>query len=215
MSRFAFHTGADDEPMEGGVRAVSTSKGRSARGHAASNGVPGPEATLLDITELVRSVGMHYVHHFALPADYEPDLPAAEPITGSVTLTNTGAALLLRGKASTQFEIQCGRCLEPRREVVETDLEESYDLVAAEGRHSDDVQALDVENPEAPAIEGNILRLGELLRQILLVAAPLGSTCADDCPNLIKIAKWSTGEASAPPPLSRLGELLREAQSQK
>ena len=211
-SRFATY-GGDDEPEEGGVRAVSTSGGRPSRGHAASNGVPGPEALLLDITELVRNVGMHYVHHFALPADYEPDLSAAEPIAGKLTLTNTGAALILRGKATTQISIQCGRCLEPRLESVEAELEENFDLVTGgEGRHADEVVALDEENPEAPAIQNNILNLGELLRQNLIVAAPLGSTCPDDCPNLIKIAKWSTGEPETKPALSRLGELLQAAQ---
>ena len=210
-SRFATF-GGDDEPEEGGVHAVSASGGRSARGHAASNGVPGPEALLLDITELVRSVGMHYVHTFALPSGYEPDIAAAEPIAGKLTLTNTGAALILRGKATTHLSIQCGRCLEPRLEPVEAELEESFDLIAgAPGRHADEVVAVDEENPEAPVIESNILNLGELLRQNLIVAAPLGSTCPDDCPNLVKVAKWSTGEVKVAPPLSRLGELLQAA----
>lgn len=211
-SRFATF-GVDDEPEEGGVHAVSTSGGRYPRGHAASNGVPGPEALLLDITELVRNVGMHYVHTFSLPSGYEPDIAAAEPIDGKLTLTNTGAALILRGKAATQIAIQCGRCLEPRLEPVEAELEESFDLIAgAPGRHSDEVLAVDEENPEAPVIENNILNLGEMLRQNLIVAAPLGSTCPDDCPNLVKIAKWSTGEPETRPALSRLGELLKAAQ---
>ena len=211
-SRFTFDTG-DDEPLEGGVHSVVASRERPAYGHAASNGVPGPEALLLDITELVRNVGMHYVHTFALPAGYEPDVSAAEPIAGKLTLTNTGAALILRGKATTQIATQCGRCLEPRLEPVEAELEESFDLVTgASGRHSDEVLAVDEENPEAPVIENNILNLGEMLRQNLIVAAPLGSTCPDDCPNLAKVAKWSTGEVQAAPPLSRLGELLQAAQ---
>ncbi|MGC4042513.1 MAG: hypothetical protein QM758_01770 [Armatimonas sp.] len=95
MSRFAYHTGADDLPLEGGVRAATPKNQKRPAGkpHAASNGVPGPEETLLDITELVRNIGMQYVHRFALPADYEPELNAATPIAGKITLTNAGATL--------------------------------------------------------------------------------------------------------------------------
>jgi uncharacterized metal-binding protein YceD (DUF177 family) len=214
MSRFAYHTGVD-EPLEGGVRAAvpKDQKRTVSRPHAATNGVPGPDETLLDITELVRNVGMQYVHSFAIPADYEPELSAAAPIVGKVTLTNAGATLLLRGNVATQLELECGRCLAPCIESVEAELEESYDLVSTHpGRHHEDIEAIDSDNPEAPVIAGNVLNLGELLRQILLVAAPLTTTCGDDCPNLARIVRPDGGASAEAPhgPLSRLGELLKK-----
>jgi uncharacterized protein len=210
MSRFAYHTGEDDQPLEGGVRAVSPRQ-RNGKPQVAINGVPGPEETLLDITELVRNVGMQYVHAFSIPAEAEPEISAATAIVGKVTLTNAGATLLLRGMASTQLATECGRCLEPRLEPVETELEESYDLIAnPNGRH-DDVEAVDSENPEAPVISGTILNLGELLRQTILVAAPVTPTCGETCPNLKKLPRWSTEEATTRNPLSQLGELLRKS----
>jgi uncharacterized metal-binding protein YceD (DUF177 family) len=212
MSRFAYHTGVDDQPLEGGVRAATPNKRAPGKPHAATNGVPGPEETLLDITELVRNVGMQYVHTFAIPADYEPELSAVAPIVGRVTLTNAGATLLLRGNVATHLNMECGRCLEPRIEPVEAELEESYDLITGfHGRHNDEIEAVDSENPEAPVISANVLNLGELLRQILLVAAPLTPTCGDECPNLLKIPRWGTEGSEQRAPLSRLGELLRNS----
>lgn len=214
MSRFAYHTGADDLPLEGGVR-VATPKNQkrpAGKPHVASNGVPGPEETLLDITELVRTVGMQYVHRFALPADYEPELNAAAPIAGKITLTNAGATLLLRGNVATELATECVRCLRPCVEPVEAELEESYDLITGfHGRHNDEIEAVDNENPEAPVISGNVLNLGELLRQILLVAAPLTSTCGDDCPNLSKVQREGEQDTVPSGPLSHLGELIRKS----
>jgi uncharacterized protein len=210
MSRFAYHTGEDDQPLEGGVRAV-TLKQRSGKPQVATNGVPGPEETLLDITELVRNVGMQYVHSFSLPPEAEPEISAATAIVGKITLTNAGATLLLRGTASTQLATECGRCLEPRLEPVETELEESYDLIASPSGRHDDVEAVDSDNPEAPVISGTILNLGELLRQTILVAAPVTPTCGETCPNLKKLPRWSTEEPTTRNPLSQLGELLRKS----
>lgn len=61
-SRFGYY---GDEPTEGGVTSVRPKNGAGMR--PSSNGIPGPEEKLLDISEITRTMGMHYRHQFRLP----------------------------------------------------------------------------------------------------------------------------------------------------
>jgi uncharacterized protein len=213
-SRFTYHTDTDD-PGEGGVREVPAERagrpdGRPVR--VSDNGVPGPEAVLLDVSELIRTVGMRYTHRFALPVGSVAELDAVEPIVGEVTLTNSGDALILRGESRTALQMECARCLRPTVQPVETELEEEFDLVTGHNAfHQEEVKAVD-ENTTATVIDGSILSLGELLRQSLLLAAPLQPICPDGCPPAIEEA-LSTGAAvdadidSTNPALRELGRL--------
>jgi uncharacterized metal-binding protein YceD (DUF177 family) len=160
---------------------------------------------------------MRYTHRFALTPDTEPELAAVSAIAGEIVLTNTGAALLLSGKVHATLALDCGRCLEPIDTIVATEIDESFDLITANTAHrQDDVQAVD-ENVEGAVIENNILNLGDLLRQNLLLAAPAQPTCphGDVCPHFLKIKKLfvSVEEASVPTqtnPLQKLGVLLEQ-----
>jgi uncharacterized protein len=188
-SRFSHH---GDEPDVGGVRGVRT-KGATTGGHPTSAGVPGPEERLLDISELVRNVGMRYTHRFRIPPTHESDFEAVAPIEGEVTLTNTGAALLLRGRAATTLRLECARCLSPVDVPVTAELSEEFNLVTSRNAfHQEEVQAVDEDAPAA-VISGNVLDLGDLLRQDLLLAAPLQPLCREECPGLID---QGTGEES-------------------
>ena len=65
-------------------------------------------------------------------------------------------------------------------------------------------EAID-ENAEAPVIRGNVLNLGELLRQSLLLAAPSLPTCPQDCSRQVR---WtSEGAPEADNPLKKLGAI--------
>ncbi|MFM7322108.1 MAG: YceD family protein, partial [Armatimonadota bacterium] len=99
----------------------------------ASNGVPGPESRRIDIGEIIRTVGMRYTHSFSVLPDPEldgADLRVDVPTHGDLTLTNTGAALILRGKASGALRLSCSRCLEEFVQPVSLVLEEEFDLVS-------------------------------------------------------------------------------------
>jgi uncharacterized protein len=140
---------------------------------------------LLDISELVRNVGMRYVHRFRIPPTKERDFEAVTPIEGEVTLTNTGAALLLRGRAATTLRLDCARCLSPVDVPVTAELSEEFNLVTSRNAfHQEEVQAVDDDAPAA-VISGNVLDLGDLLRQDLLLAAPLQPLCREECPGLL------------------------------
>ncbi|MBC7805288.1 MAG: DUF177 domain-containing protein [Akkermansiaceae bacterium] len=233
-SRFAYHN--DLDPVEGGVKPVSESAGAdrlSAKGErkpgrhsngtaitAGTNGVPGAGDRRLDISEIARTVGQFYKHRFAIAARDGDELDLAEPITGEVTLTNTGAALILRGRAETILSMECARCLRPVLTPVETDIEEEFDLVAENSAWSsaDDVQAVDADENGA-VIKGNILDLGDLLRQYVLLAAPTRVECLDECdeielPEGVTLKRIDDGGAdtrassAVDSPLKRLAELI-------
>lgn len=210
-SRFAYHGGGSgddgDLPAEGGVRGVGGG-GRTA------GGVPGEGELLLDISELARTLGMRYTHRFHIPPYPADDMDAVAPLDGAITLTNTGALLLLRGAVETTLRLECGRCLARTEQPVRADLEEEFDLVTSRNAfQQDEVQAVDEDSP-ASVIRGNVLNLGELLRQNLLLAAPLQPLCREECPGLApedgEAATAEAGDATgaADSPLRHLAELL-------
>lgn len=215
-NRFGYY---GEEPEEGGVRAVrANSTGVRSTGSAlpASSGTPGPEERRLDISELLRNVGMRYTHTFHLPAGREEDFEAVAPIEGEVTLTNTGGLLLLRGRARTMLRLECGRCLAYTDQPVEAELAEEFDMVTSHNAfRQEEVQAVD-ENLGGSVIGGggNILELAELLRQNLLLAAPLQPRCTEECAGAVPGIIHTEGEPDEPRsegtdnPLKHLAELL-------
>ena len=129
MSRFAYHI--DDDPGEGGVVSADPkgSKPHARGGNGLAIGVPGPTELLLDIGTLARTPGMRYTHRFDIPAGAIDDLGSVTPVTGTLILNNTGAALLLNGGVTATLEMECTRCLSPTQQQVETEIEESLDLI--------------------------------------------------------------------------------------
>jgi len=181
----------------------------------ASNGVPGPESRRIDIGEIIRTVGMRYTHVFAVVPDPEldgADLRVDVPTSGDFTLTNTGAALILRGKASGSLRLSCARCLEEFVQPVAFALEEEFDLVGdGDAPQPEELRAVDA-NDTAPVVEGTVLDVGELLRQSLILEAPLQPLCREDCPG---VAGGDAGgaEPDTHRPLAALAALLHQDES--
>lgn len=221
-SRFSYYS--DDEPQEGGVRAVaptapsrksgSNSSAPVGGSRSSATGAPGPAEKMLDISELARTIGMHYTHRFSFPPGPQDDLEAVTPIVGKITLTNTGAILLLTGHVETTLRLEDARTLEPLDTFVEAELEEEFELVSKTGAFNhDEVLAVDEDTPAA-VMDGNVLNLAELLRQNLLLAAPLQPVKDEDVP--LGAFVWRDKDSqddevddAVNNPLRRLGELLQ------
>ncbi|MES2463683.1 MAG: DUF177 domain-containing protein [Armatimonadota bacterium] len=239
-SRFAYF--GNGEPESGGVYSVGAAKpsvkpggtpNLNAGPRPASNGIPGPGERLLDISELARTIGMHYVHRFQIPPldGAEEGLTLAGPMEGQIRLTNTGAVLLVTGDVHAPLTLECGRCLTPTVAEVDADIEEQFDLVAASTASRQDVVTVVDEDTPASVIEGgSVLNLGELLRQNLLVAAPLQPLCREDCPGIdlsghpgvAFSSEEDAGKSDEPTPLAaednplrRLADLLAEKRRQE
>ncbi|MBB6052715.1 YceD family protein [Armatimonas rosea] len=213
MSRFAYHTD-DDDPGEGGVVSVAPANSKvAARGGVNRQaGVPGPDELLLDIGMLARTPGMRYKHRVGIPVGAIAELGAVTEVVGNVVLTNTGAALLLSGQVRSTLEMECTRCLQPTRQDVVTDLEESFDLIAENTAYAQGEVKIVDENVEAAVVEGTILNLGDLLRQNLLLAAPLQPLCAGGCSNGVSVLEDELDTVVTSTPLAGLGELWAKRQ---
>ena len=229
--RFSYFSD-DDTPEEGGVKSVTdTPAGRKGAGgtqtvpgsRTSGSGTPGPAEKRLDVSELARTLGMHYAHTFAFPPGSIEDLEAVSPIEGQITLTNTGAILLLQGRVTATLRLEDSRTLEPLDEEIEAELEEEFELVSKTGAFNrEEMQALDEDEPAA-VMEGNILNLAELLRQNLLLAAPLQPVRDEEALPLGAFVYRGSGDAAddgnesanSSNPLRRLGELLAQAKGEE
>ena len=208
MSRFAYHI--DDDPGEGGVVSADPkgSKPHARGGNGLAIGVPGPTELLLDIGTLARTPGMRYTHRFDIPVGAIDDLGAVTPVKGTLILNNTGAALLLNGGVTATLEMECTRCLSPTQQQVETEIEESLDLIPENTAYAQGEVKIVDENVEASVVDGNILNVGDLLRQNLLLAAPLQPLCAGGCSNGVSVPEEELeAVVVTSTPLSALGDL--------
>jgi uncharacterized protein len=135
----------------------------------------------LDLASIAGSPGARWKHDFtvALPKDEELDL--AGPVTGTITVTNTGQLLLVRGKMAAKARVECARCGETFEFAVAAPIEEEFSIRGPEGAPIGPGDTIDVEEPAAAAFADNMLDLTELLRQQLLVSLPLTPLCRPDC----------------------------------
>jgi uncharacterized protein len=133
---------------------------------------------LLDISEILRTVGSSF--KFVLDeSDLKLEgLELASPVGGSVTVTNSGARLLIRGSAWGDVVLQCGRCLKAFIYPVDAEIEEDFDIkviqrVASRQKVEDDtLKAL---------FEGAAINLNELILQEFTLSLPISPVCSADC----------------------------------
>jgi len=134
----------------------------------------------------------------------DPEVEVIAPVRGTVRLIRDHAGILVDGVLSTRVRQPCARCLEPAEsEVALAIAEHFHPTVALPGGppvSEDPDEALDV----ATAIdELHVLDLAEMVRQALLIGAPLHPLCTPDCPGLCPhCGKPQSGESCGcePPP---------------
>lgn len=164
-----------------------------------------------DLTEIIRSPGMRQVYEINEPPYTDEDVEYISPVTGRITVTNTGNLLLVRGPIRTTIAQECSRCLEQVRTPLEMDLEEEFDLKQVEDPtyHDDDVQV--VEEEIGRVFDGKVLQLDALIRQAALLAAPLQPLCREDCPGIAVKTPTAEGDAEFHnSPFRNLSKLLNE-----
>jgi uncharacterized protein len=88
----------------------------------------------------------------------------------------------LRGRLSTGLELQCARCLEPVNQDVSREFELLYRPLGADaGRDELSVTAAEA---EIGYYQGDGILLEDVLREQVLLALPLKTTCREDCKGL-------------------------------
>jgi uncharacterized protein len=88
----------------------------------------------------------------------------------------------LRGRLSTELELQCARCLEPVPQKVDREFELLYRPLGIDAGR-DEISVTDAE-AEIGYYQGEGVLLEDVLREQVLLALPLKVTCSEDCRGL-------------------------------
>lgn len=174
----------------------------------------------------------------SLDVEYEEPCPpldgsgdpvvALGPLHGSVTVTNTGDCMLVRGLLSAPVEMTCSRCLAPFQRLLTREIEEEFFPVRAKkGRMSP--EAWQAPEPVTAAgdgddginwYSGDVLDLAEATRENLQLAIPMKILCDEDCRGLCPHCgrNRNTGDCECrtepvDPRLAALADWLRQKQS--
>lgn len=170
---------------------------------------------LVSISELVKTPGERKVvlMNEALPP--ESGIELATPVTGKITLTNTGTLLLVSGKVRAEVVTPCSRCLENATIPVETEILEEFRLNPGAGPEGQTTVDSEFEEDVESLVTESGIDLQELARQALLVAMPLQPLCKEDCVGLcpqcgrnLNLGECGCAEALPDSPFAKLANLL-------
>lgn len=104
-----------------------------------------------------------------------------KPLEVDLEITRSGVTLRLRGEVRSEVERTCGRCLVPFSEVVDAPFEEALKV------DGDGARLIDVDYEGDPGFlpgpPGSFV-LDEIVREVVLVAAPMQPVCRPDCRGL-------------------------------
>jgi len=102
---------------------------------------------------------------------------SVRPVTGEMTVENTGSLLLLRGRLTGVLKLSCTRCLSEFEQPLAINVEEEF----ATENTAPDIETVDRDDPEASAMSDYVLDVSELVRQQVVLHAPIASVCRPDC----------------------------------
>ncbi|NLC59210.1 MAG: DUF177 domain-containing protein [Armatimonadetes bacterium] len=171
----------------------------------------------LEISEIIHRVGQQATVPITMPCPAEADFTCQGPVSGTLTLTNTGRHLLVRGDLAATVQVECSRCLKEVLVPVSARIEEEFPLPTFDARG---VPHWEIEGePVSTILEGYHLDVGELARQHLSLAVPTApvcdAACQGICPGCGK--NLNEGPCTCPPPeiderLAGLKALLDESE---
>src|SRR5438105_3212528 len=120
------------------------------------------------------------------------DLPLGEPDTRLLEaakihgrVRRQGNEVQLRGKLDTTIEVACGRCLKPVALPIHAEFAERF--VPAVTWRSEEQHELREEDLTLAVFDGEVIELGDLVREEILLAVPSHVLCREDCRGLCPI----------------------------
>lgn len=150
----------------------------------------------LDLTEVLRGPGHSAERKIAIPAGTLDEWELTEPVTGFVRAINARRNIVISGHGQTSVEMECSRCLETYSQPLEFELEVTVPLshfnpllgaAAVEEEEDEDGQELTKEDIAA-LFQSHDLDVDELVRQAIVLSAPIQPLCAADCQGLPEAA---------------------------
>jgi uncharacterized protein len=130
-------------------------------------------------------------------------------LSGPVRLMHTNTGILVQGRLRAQMQVDCARCLEPVAVPLEVSVEEVFsptiDILTGKSiTPEEEDRALWID-------EHHILDLSEVVRQDVLLAAPISVMCRTDCRGLCPNCGQDLNQGKCgcePEPDPRWGPLL-------
>ena len=142
----------------------------------------------LELSEIMRNIGMHQQYDIDEAPYADEDVEFISPIRGSVTITNSGRLLLVRGAFDTTVDLTCSRCVTDVRSLIRAEIEEQYSLSEVENSTYHDVTPVIIQDEENEVpiglVDGTVMNLNVLVRQAAILAIPLSVLCREDCQGL-------------------------------
>lgn len=120
-----------------------------------------------------------------LDADWlRRNVPEAQPTEDGLRLRGrlerSGDDFLLRGRLRGALSQPCGRCLEPARVPVDSELTVSF-VQKDPGLPTTETIDPDDAGGDTVVFDGDEIDVGEQVREELLIALPMTPLCKDDC----------------------------------
>ena len=174
----------------------------------------------LDLTEIARIAGKRYHYDIDEPAIVDDTIVCTEPIRGRIDFINTGRLIVATGQFSTSVQFECGRCLITFTTPVSSVIDEQFEIPDPEGlADEEEVHDLQLEELAEPLLVENIFDLTELIRQGLILAAPIRPLCSEACKGICPMCGQNLNEAQCDcdskaesSPLAKLAELWKQGQ---
>jgi uncharacterized protein len=142
------------------------------------------------------------------------------PLQGTLTFMRTTDSILVTGDLRLTVEVVCERCLTRFEVPVAAEVEETF-RPTVDIRSGAQLPPVKGEERETLIDEHHILDLSEVVRQMILLAAPMYPVCRPDCAGLCPRCGQNLNEAQCDctvevvdPRWSKLKTLLDEQQYQ-
>jgi uncharacterized protein len=173
----------------------------------------------LDLNEVARVLAKRYHYVIDQPPIVDDTVVCTERIRGKLDFTNTGRLIIAQGDFSTAIQLECSRCLATFSIPVSSVIDEQFEIPPPEGFAEEEKdEDLEVE-PEAESLfVENILDLTELIRQNVVLEAPIRPLCREACKGLCATCGQNRNEVrcdcdqAESSPLAKLAELLKQGQ---
>jgi len=115
------------------------------------------------------------------PVPIGTDIEFVGNVAGWITLHNMGGEVAAWGHFEATARMECGRCLVQHEVPMSFDFSETCSFAQIDEPLAYTQVASEDERASIPLMDGDAVDLSELVRQLLVLHAPLRSLCRPDC----------------------------------
>ena len=153
------------------------------------------------------------VREYEVDTEIVTDSGDTEHVVGRLSLGRLNRSIWVRGRLKAQVGGMCSRCLTPLKQLVTLPIDEMFEVKSP--LHMRPEPTGDGEEAEFRIGDDHVLDLEEVIRQSIIVNAPMKSLCSQDCKGICSVCGSNKNEQSCNcevrtvnPVWNRLAELL-------